>query len=80
MEKMKIVFVPGCFDGFDGTQEELNELMAEIHRMVESGEILKQGERVDMDLLEVEDPELYNKITRSQADYEAGIERKTKMN
>ena len=34
---MKIVFAPGCFDDFDGTQEEMNELLAEINRMIDSG-------------------------------------------
>ena len=27
---LKVVFAPGCFDSFEGTQEELDELMAEI--------------------------------------------------
>lgn len=35
---LKVEFAPGCFDQFDGTQEELDELIAEITRMVESGE------------------------------------------
>jgi hypothetical protein len=35
----KIVFHPGCFDNFEGTQEELQELIAEIHRLFASGEI-----------------------------------------
>jgi Mg/Co/Ni transporter MgtE len=29
----KIVFAPGAFDAFEGTQEELNEMVAEIHKM-----------------------------------------------
>ena len=32
-KEMKIHFAPGCFDSFEGTQEELDELMAEIHSM-----------------------------------------------
>ena len=40
-KKIKIEFAPGCFDNFDGTQEELDEFLAEIARMVESGEFLK---------------------------------------
>jgi hypothetical protein len=32
-EKMKITFAPGCFDNFDGTQEELDAMMAEIQTM-----------------------------------------------
>lgn len=27
---LKIQFAPGCFDNFDGTQEELDALMAEL--------------------------------------------------
>jgi hypothetical protein len=42
-EKLKLVFAPGCFDHFDGTQEELDELMAEIQASFESGELLEQG-------------------------------------
>ena len=38
-EKMKIEFAPGCFDDFEGTQEELDQLMADITRMVEDGSI-----------------------------------------
>lgn len=37
--KLKVEFAPGAFDHFDGTQEELDELMAEIHRMVADGEL-----------------------------------------
>jgi hypothetical protein len=36
--KPKITFAPGCFDHFDGTQEELDELVADIYKMFESGE------------------------------------------
>jgi hypothetical protein len=40
-KKMKIVFAPGCFDNLDMTQEEMDELLAEINRMVDSGEMLE---------------------------------------
>lgn len=36
---LKITFAPGCFDSFEGTQEELDELINEITKMVENGEI-----------------------------------------
>lgn len=32
---MKIVFAPGAFDNFDGTQEELDSLVNEIQKMFE---------------------------------------------
>ena len=41
--KLKIEFAPGCFDNFDGTQEELDELVAEIQRMVDSGEMAENS-------------------------------------
>ena len=56
-EKMKIVFDPGCFDGFDGTQEELNELIADLTRMAENGELMDQARPVD-----VEDEEFYDTL------------------
>ena len=37
-KKMEIKFAPGCFDQFEGTQEELDELMAKIQEMFDSGE------------------------------------------
>jgi hypothetical protein len=51
---LKIVFAPGCFDQFDGTQEELDELIASIHQMVKSGEILDKSTPV----AELDDDEL----------------------
>lgn len=30
---LEVTFAPGCFDQFDGTQEELDELVAEIQTM-----------------------------------------------
>ena len=35
--KVEIVFAPGCFDNFEGTQEELDALVAEIKEMVANG-------------------------------------------
>lgn len=50
----QVIFVPGCFDNFDGSQEELDGLIAEIHRLVESGEMLERStplEDADFDSL-----------------------------
>jgi hypothetical protein len=41
--KVKVSFEPGCFDGFEGTQEELDELVAQIHQMFESGEAMENA-------------------------------------
>ena len=45
-KKMKVEFAPGCFDDFDGTQQELDELVAEIQRMANSGEMFENSKPV----------------------------------
>jgi hypothetical protein len=63
-KKIKIEFAPGCFDNFEGTQEELDELVAEITRMVESGEVLEESNPIDIDSLMEEDPEFAAALMR----------------
>ena len=53
---LEIVFAPGCFDDFEGTQEELDEMIAEINRMAETGELFERASPVDLD--ELSDEEL----------------------
>jgi hypothetical protein len=42
-KELKVTFAPGCFDSFDGTQEELDELLESIRAMAASGELLEQS-------------------------------------
>jgi hypothetical protein len=55
-KKLKVIFSPGCFDGFEGSEEELAELLAEIHKMAEDGTIMENArqlsEEEEEDLLE----------------------------
>lgn len=60
-KKYKVFFAPGALDNFEGTQEELDEMVAEIQRLAESGEIMEIAEPLDEDSLE-EDPELREAI------------------
>jgi hypothetical protein len=46
---IKIEFAPGAFDQFDGTQQELDEFIAELHRMAESGELEQHSQSLDDD-------------------------------
>jgi hypothetical protein len=64
MEKkpLKITFAPGCFDSFEGTQEELESFQAELVKMFETGEFLEKAEPIDLDALDEEDPEHANFI------------------
>ena len=65
---MKLVFAPGAFDTFEGTQEELNELVAEIQRMFDSGEMLEKSRQVDINELIEEDPDIANVLARQLDD------------
>ena len=51
-EKIKVEFAPGCFDSFEGTQEELDALVQEIQRMAESGELHENSIPLDQDELQ----------------------------
>ena len=42
-KQLKVQFAPGCFDNFEGTQEELDEMMAEINQLIESGEFFEKA-------------------------------------
>lgn len=61
--EMKIVFAPGCFDSFEGTQEELDELMSEIKRLVDTGEIFEKSRPIDFDNPSEEDIELIEHLS-----------------
>ncbi len=56
-KKYKVVFAPGAFDDFDGTQEELDAMVAEIQRLAESGEIDELSQPMDENILD-EEPEI----------------------
>lgn len=65
---IEVVFAPGCFDNFDGTQEELNELIQQIQKMADSGELFENARPLDLDdLLDETDPseieEIVNQMT-----------------
>jgi hypothetical protein len=64
MTKLKLKFAEGCFDNFDGTQEELQALIADLHQQLEAGTLFENAvpvtdeeERIYLDKLE-------NKILR----------------
>jgi hypothetical protein len=53
-KKLELVFAPGCFDDFEGTQEELDGLVQEIQRMFDSGEFMEKSTPVNLDELDDE--------------------------
>ena len=70
-KKPKIEFAPGCFDDFEGTQEELAELVSEIQLMFENmttDELESRSRSVNMaDLAEL-DPETQKQILSAMDD------------
>lgn len=50
-KKLEVVFDPGCFDSFE-TQEDLDAFVAEIHRLINSGELLELDDLEEVDMEE----------------------------
>jgi hypothetical protein len=50
-KKLEIVFAPGCFDSFDGTQEELDNLIKEIREGAENGSLFEKSNPVSIESL-----------------------------
>jgi hypothetical protein len=62
---LKVVFDPGCFDNFDGTQEELDEFVKQIQEFAESGLLFENSvELTDEDIEEL-DEETRQQIIRA---------------
>ena len=66
--KLNSEFAPGCFDSFEGTQEELDEFIAEITRMFQTGEVQEMTRPLDIEELIDEDPEYAEKVIRALTD------------
>ena len=46
-EKLKLVFGKGAFYGFEGTQEELDEIVADIEKMFADGTFMDNAQLLD---------------------------------
>jgi hypothetical protein len=42
-KKLKLEIAPGAFDNFDGTQEELDAMLAQIKQMMEDGTLFENS-------------------------------------
>jgi hypothetical protein len=49
----KIVFAEGCFDDFEGTPEELAELISQIELAAETGQLFEDAEPVSDEEIEM---------------------------
>lgn len=76
-KKIHITFAPGAFDNFDGTQEELNGLIAEIQRMAESGELEEMSIPLDSDdILDSVSEEDREQIMQALVNMTEGVKRR----
>lgn len=48
-KKIRVEFAPGCFDEFEGTQEELDDMIAEIQRMADTGELFEDAQHLSLE-------------------------------
>ena len=74
-QPLKVQFAPGCFDDFEGTQAELDLLMAEIHSMFENmtaEDLAATSHAVDFEQLTKSDPELAQRLAESLDSIESG--------
>jgi Ser-tRNA(Ala) deacylase AlaX len=73
-KKIKVEFAPGAFDSFEGTQEELDEMIAEITRMVESGEMVEAGQELTEEEWDALPDDVKEQIIRSYEDESSMID------
>lgn len=70
-KEIKIEFVPGCFDHFEGTQEELDELVAQVQNMF-AGKTQEEIEAMGTVITDPDDlpPELLAQLAENLFDEE----------
>lgn len=67
-EPLKVEFAAGCFDSFEGTQEELDAMIAEVTAMIQSmtpEELAANSRPIDEDSIEDMEPEQVEALIRA---------------
>jgi hypothetical protein len=70
-KKLKIEFAPGCFDQFEGTQEELDQMIKEIMDMFENksrDEIEAMSTKITAENFDELDESIQEQLVRSFSD------------
>jgi hypothetical protein len=70
-KKLKIEFAPGCFDQFEGTQEELDQMIKEIMDMFENksrDEIEAMSTKITADNFDELDESVQEQLARAFLD------------
>ncbi len=64
---MTVEFALGCFDDFEGTQEELDSLVQHINELAASGQLVSDSTTVDAIEIAPEDMEAFLAMLTTQA-------------
>ncbi len=70
LKELKIEFAPGCFDNFEGTQEELDALINEIKTMFANGSIREHSREITEDDFDDLPEEVQHQLARVLLDPE----------
>ncbi len=70
IKEVKIEFAPGCFDQFEGTQEELDQLIQEIKDMFANGTAQEKAKPITEDSFDDLPEELQIQLARALLDPE----------
>ena len=65
-DKPELIFTPGCFDDFEGTQEELDAFIKEITDLAESGELFEKMQPLSLDEMDAEELEMINGLLKEE--------------
>jgi hypothetical protein len=62
---LKVIFDPGCFNNFEGTQEELDEFVKQIQEFAESGLLFENSAELTDEDIEDLDEDTRQQIIRA---------------
>lgn len=83
-KKLKVVVPPEVLAQMEEMMgpEELQEMLAELQRLVDSGQLFEQSTPIDLETLEQDDPEMYAQMVEQMTadgytDFDSWIESKS---
>lgn len=68
-KKLEIIFTPGCFDSFTGSQEELDEFLSHLTGMINSGEFWQHAHALSDEEFDELPDDVKESILRPLDDY-----------
>ena len=63
-KKLKITYMPGAFDNFEGSQEELDAFIKDLEDKIHNEDFFEHSRPVDLDQLQKDDPLLAEELAK----------------